>query len=61
MSLCSRAGTIATAVTIDLYDYGHQAAVVPPPAAQVLDITSQLGAGIASGSGSSSASAQLGC
>jgi hypothetical protein len=55
MNICSHAGTITTAVTIDLFDYGRQPAAVPPPASQVTDVSSQLATGTAT------ATQQLGC
>jgi hypothetical protein len=55
MNLCSQAGTITAAITIDLFDYGRQPAVVPPPASEVTDVTSQLA------SGTASAAQQPGC
>jgi hypothetical protein len=52
---CSWAGTIDATVSMDIYDFGRQPAVAPPPPSEVTDITSTLAAQIAK------STQQLGC
>ena len=48
LSVCSSAGTVAATMSMDLYDYGRQPAVTPPPASEVTDITSRIASQAAS-------------
>jgi hypothetical protein len=54
-SLCTPEGRLQESLSLDLYDYGRQPAVTPPPASQVTDIGAGLKAQVAKGL------AQLGC
>lgn len=42
LSLCTAEGRIHESFSMDLYDYGRQPVVAPPPASQVTDIDAQL-------------------
>ncbi|HLB21750.1 MAG TPA: hypothetical protein VK605_06545 [Solirubrobacteraceae bacterium] len=54
-SLCTPAGRLHETLSMDLYDYGRQPVVTPPPASQVTDIAAKLKSEFAK------ALAQLGC
>jgi hypothetical protein len=54
-SLCTSQGRLQETLSIDLYDYGRQAVVSPPPASQVTDIGAKLKSEVAK------SLAQLGC
>jgi hypothetical protein len=54
-SLCTQAGRLHETLSMDLYDYGRQPVVTPPPASQVTDIAAKLKSQVAK------ALAQLGC
>jgi hypothetical protein len=54
-SLCTPQGRLQEALSMDLYDYGRQAVVSPPPASQVTDIAAKLKSDVAKGL------SQLGC
>jgi hypothetical protein len=54
-SLCTQEGRLRETLSMDLYDYGRQPVVTPPPASQVTDIDAKLKSGVAK------ALAQLGC
>jgi hypothetical protein len=48
--MCTKQGHFNESMTMDLYDYGRQPAVVkPPPASEVTDITSELKSQISKG------------
>jgi hypothetical protein len=54
-SLCTQEGRLQESLSMDLYDYGRQPAVTPPPASQVTDIGAKLKSEVAK------SLAQLGC
>jgi hypothetical protein len=54
-SLCTSQGRLQETLSMDLYDYGRQAVVSPPPASQVTDIAAKLKSDLAK------SLAQLGC
>ena len=54
-SLCSPEGRVQESIDFDLYDYGRQPVVAPPPASQVRDVDAQLKGEVAK------SLAQLGC
>lgn len=54
-SLCTQEGRLRETLSMDLYDYGRQPAVTPPPASQVTDIAAKLKSEVAK------ALAQFGC
>ncbi len=54
-SLCTQEGRLQEKLSMDLYDYGRQPAVTPPPASQVTDIAAKLKSEVAK------SLAQLGC
>jgi hypothetical protein len=55
LSFCTSQGRLQETLSMDLYDYGRQAVVSPPPASQVTDIGAKLKSEIAK------SLAQLGC
>ena len=55
LSVCSSVGTIDATLSMDLYDFGPQPAVTPPPANEVTDVTSALASQVAQ------STQQLGC
>jgi hypothetical protein len=54
-SLCTQEGRLQEALSMDLYDYGRQPVVSPPPASQVADVAATLKSEVAK------SLAQLGC
>jgi hypothetical protein len=54
-SLCTQEGRLQETISMDLYDYGRQPVVSPPPASQVSDIGAELKSQVAK------SLAQLGC
>jgi hypothetical protein len=46
-SLCAPEGRVQEAIDIDLYDYGRQPVVAPPPASQVSDVDARIKAELA--------------
>lgn len=54
-SLCTLEGRLQETLSMDLYDYGRQPAVTPPPASQVTDIAAKLKSEV------TKALAQFGC
>jgi hypothetical protein len=54
-SLCTPEGRLQETLSMDLYDYGRQPAVTPPPASQVTEIAAKLKSEVAK------ALAQAGC
>jgi hypothetical protein len=55
LSVCTPEGRVQESIGIDLYDYGRQPAVTPPPASQVTDVAAKLKSQVAK------SLAQLGC
>lgn len=49
LSLCSSLGTIREHMTMDLYDFGKQPAVSPPPADEITNLTPQVTAAMKRG------------
>ncbi len=54
-SLCTQEGRLQEAISMDLYGYGRQPIVSPPPASQVTDVAGELKSEVAK------SLAQLGC
>jgi hypothetical protein len=48
-SLCAPEGRVQEAIDIDLYDYGRQPVVAPPPASQVSDVDAKIKADLVKG------------